>query len=512
MQNMGRVLIVAKKADASAFLLGFGENLSGDDDRWAKAIQGNVDLKSYAIDGQLTSIILSKNTKCDIVTATSVEEVNIVVSESLLTNNRFKLAIVDVEPGDKSGIELMMKLREILGDINVIAVIREEDKETARLLQVFNPDDVIIREVYRDAPTEFYQPQKETLVAKVREWIAPRRISIDPVSVQKKRWEFARGMRGITAMIPLSEQILSGPKGVVEKLVLTRKEDGRWAFFTIYPDPDGPPGSIILAFPTLHSNCPIRCRCCNMAAGDCGGLDDELVVFSEEEMEALLWVASSRPRFKSAMVSRGKKKITLMFLGKGEGLVFNLRNCISFVRRVTGQVGRLIKFMMSSVGSVIALETYIRDCLGVSLQHSFSLIYPFEDMRAEYMKGTKGQPIKRLIELYGDGIAEPTGEPVIVALPVFPGLNDQMKHAREIYRLFKGRWHQFRFVLMAGYGMAGVRNASEADVLAYQAKLKMAGVPGNLIGRRETFAEYENASLGRTISEGEAARRRSIKQ
>ncbi len=436
----------------------------------------------------------------EVTVAKTFGQANYEIARSIVSGQRFRLAILDFQIGDQSGVDFMLKLRAILGDINILLLASDQEKVATALGSTFMPEALILRRANPRQPTEFNSLQTKTLLKKVAEGVRLRRLCLDTPDVQLNGWRFAQNMRGISSARLLMSEFSDGPFGEVENMIFVLTSDGRQVSMAIKPDLTNRQ-SIVLEMPTAVG-CPIRCVTCKVHSQlNRFGQVMPCRVLTTDEMEALVFIAMSQSQaFKNLFRNNASAdSLTIFFIGSGDGLVFNLHNCMELVRRLIRKETPRISFMLSTVGSKSGLQEFILKYLSLPVRLSISLNYAFKEIRKKYMPGIKRLSPEELIALGGQ-VSDKTGEKVIISLPVFAGVNDRWADARELVRLFTDRWHQFEFVLLVGCpgSFPGRPDTTETDVDNFRLKLVRAGMPGELLSQRETFAAYSNAALAHT--------------
>jgi 23S rRNA (adenine2503-C2)-methyltransferase len=170
-----------------------------------------------------------------------------------------------------------------------------------------------------------------------------------------------------------------------------------------------------------------------------------------------------------------RERITnIVYMGMGEPFD-NLENVLSSLEVLSSDWGFAMsprRITVSSVGVIPGLKAFLErsEChLAISL-HS-----PFDEERESLMPVQKAYPLKDVLALLRS--SGPEGQRrVSFEYIMFGGLNDTLRHARELIRLLNGIRCRVNLIRFHPIPDTSLRSSTEEAMLAFEERLKAAGV------------------------------------
>ncbi|MDA8427342.1 MAG: 23S rRNA (adenine(2503)-C(2))-methyltransferase RlmN [Treponema sp.] len=170
-----------------------------------------------------------------------------------------------------------------------------------------------------------------------------------------------------------------------------------------------------------------------------------------------------------------RERITnIVYMGMGEPFD-NLENVLASLEVLTSSWGFALsprRITVSSVGVIPGLKAFLErsEChLAISL-HS-----PFDEERESLMPVQKAYPLKEVLSLLRT--SGPEGQRrVSFEYIMFGGLNDTLRHARELVRLLGGIRCRVNLIRFHPIPDTPLRSSTEEAMLAFEERLKAAGV------------------------------------
>ena len=129
-----------------------------------------------------------------------------------------------------------------------------------------------------------------------------------------------------------------------------------------------------------------------------------------------------------------RKNVCVSIMGMGEPSN-NLENITEFIERLDERYSIAI----STVGVISKLKKLVKKLKGNKrIELQFSLHFPWDELRAQYMPVARKNPLAKIIPLLEDFSRE-SPLPVCVNYTVFKGLNDGNKHVEALVKLIQGK-------------------------------------------------------------------------
>ncbi|HAO64613.1 TPA: hypothetical protein DCQ44_01370 [Candidatus Taylorbacteria bacterium] len=411
----------------------------------------------------------------DIVCAHDLASANKLVLESLETNNRFDVALVDYYISEEErGDVFAHRLINIVGDIKV--VIATSDFVTAAELTV-DVDGKLIK-------TTDWLHSPDTLVEKLESLLEWKRKSHYSVSHQIKRWIATESMGlGLIDLTFLTAEIIGkkGKHGRIEKIIGTRQSDRRSVVTVVYPEH---PGDEVIPI-SVHSTmgCTQRCKMCvhwHSHRDENGLVVPFIGPLTANEIVAQVYHSfnNSSRLLELFEGNKSKKTIKVNFTGEGDVLCDNLDNAATAIRRLSSiEYPWISSFTITSVGHADRLREYLDKYIDLPrVTHYWSANSLDPAKRDWLMPASKGQSLEELRDLHHE-ISVKTGRPVTTSFALFPGVNDRDEDVALTAEFFKD-WLDVPIKLMPGCpgSLKGYRDITTAEVKAFQRKLFAAGL------------------------------------
>lgn len=436
-------------------------------------------------------ILQGKYPDCEIVGVSSIEEATKKIIASLINNEPFNLAIVDLYLPGESGADFARRLIDIVQDINV--VIMTGAPNSLELLDIA-PDAVIIKSgnIY------------DTLIETTGRLMKPRRISTDSKIVRanwfratqyfsgrlseayikkfKLRSEDEKYFSGVSALRPFTQKIDIVEPGKEVEQIITKTKQGDWIATVIYYNKEVAPKKVNVVISSLIG-CPIDCGFCINPHIRKDGNGEPIKYkgkLSVDEIIAQVYHAMMSQRVKEAMAERSDIELVINIAGEGEPLL-NSNNCFEAIRhllKIRENKRPKISFIVTTIGIEKELEMFLNEYADLVPYVTFYWSLNFrEKMRKEHMPGTTKESVSRLKDLF-TRIAKISGIPVTVSWACFEGINriNITKEDAEFLADIIGSEGLLTGKLMAGIEdiLKGAKNTSKEAVINFG---KLLGVP-----------------------------------
>ena len=443
------------------------------------------------VDGNVTDMVYLQNILGDdytVVCSHDIQSANEAVSSSLRTGNRFDLIFIDFRVGSERGDDFARRVMDIMPEVNVVILTSHFDP-LAAISHQFQPDEIIIKGVKR-----------EDLILLVKKLVKPKRKRIYPPDVQKNLWRASQHLSGLNDLKFFTRSV-----GETEK-VTSFSCDNYWVNTVSYPKYPGDKDECLSLPMTI--GCTERCIMCRNWRNQ-KSISGKTVSFvrphTVNEMMASFWLGLIKTSLIDTFKDDINSGLVVNASGSGDGLVNNLDNYLTLVRHLSKIEKPKISFILTSVGE----EKQLRKLLiqsGIDWQRLrlyWSLNSPNFQTRGRMMPGPgkRKQSLEVLRDCYQD-FALMSGNPVTISVALFKYLNNKEQDAKEIARLFRGRWSYFRIKLMVGCpdSIHNIHNTDQGDVEEFTRNLIAAGVPRQVIRFREIFGKEDYSGCGNTLA------------
>jgi adenine C2-methylase RlmN of 23S rRNA A2503 and tRNA A37 len=343
--------------------------------------------------------------------------------------------------------------------------------------------------------------ERQTLTETVGGLIEPKRKVTDPLDVRINKWIATKDMFGINDLKPFTHVFIGGQEKQVEKIT-SSAIDRRWVNSVIYPEHPGD-NSIPCGVQTTLG-CPVGCLFCInwRTQKDKNGHSMRFVrrLTAGEMMSQVYQSMTTGQRLRNLFGFDSKVGLTVNFTGAGDGLVYNLHNCVLVIKQLAKIEKPQVSFIMTSVGSERQLQVYLdRYTYLPRVTHYWSVNFLNLRKRDLFMPGTKGQSLKNMRDLYAR-ISDRTGKMVTASFALFKGINNKEEDADKIASFFKNQ--PFKIKLMAGCpgSLNGVPDITNEEVATFHKMVVDAGIDPDRVRDRIIFGsgDGENSGCGRT--------------
>jgi 23S rRNA (adenine2503-C2)-methyltransferase len=434
-----------------------------------------------------TAILKRKN--FEVVGVSTVQEANKKVAESFMNDNEFVLALVDLHLGENSGAELGRRLIEIAG-LNVI-IVTAHPYPAASL--PYQPDAIIIKPYNID-----------TLLETVEQFLRPQHINLQPPDVKLNHWLATAGFSGFNDLQLHSRKIENSIPGInVEKIIGKSTRDESFVSSVIYHNQKVDDGVVNVALSSLLG-CPACCSFCKHWKTHKNSIGLPVVYkrsLSEGEIVGQAYLAMRSPRLVEALKKNSTKKLTFNFTCEGDGLVYNLDNCIRAIKQLKKITYPRVDFIITSIGSEESLRMYIQRYVNMQqIRHYWSVDSLNNSIRERLKPGTAGVSLERMRDSY-EIIATLSGTSVTVSWVLIKGINDSFKDAEAIAHFFKNRPFVIKLMSLVPDSLPGEKHATKRDVSRFHEYLDKLGLTD--VREREIIGSGINAGCGNTVEEWE---------
>ena len=231
--------------------------------------------------------------------------------------------------------------------------------------------------------------------------------------------------------------------------------------------------------------CPMGCGFCATGAS---GFKRNLT--AEEIVEQVLF-------FARYLKKHGGKKVTnVVYMGMGEPFL-NYDNVLDSIRMLNDKDGLNIgarKISISTIGVTQGIKKLAQENLQANL--AISLHAPNADLRSKLVPADKKYPLKDILRAVDDYIKK-TSRQVMFEYILLKGVNDTLKHARELAKLMQ---KPLRLVNLIAYNPTDQKDSrqkflppSSKDINRFKRILEQAGV---LVSQRYRFGRKIRAACG----------------
>lgn len=428
-----------------------------------------------------------------IITASTSEDANAIIanliSEAHNNNARrpIDVAIIDLNlRGPESGSDFGKRLFDIMRDCNII--IATGDKEAAKSLS-FEPDEILIKPF-----------NSRTVIDTVEEFIAPRRISVDPPEISLNCWLLTAGLTGINSLKHFSRDVSDDN---VEKMV-SRTSDGWYVSFVVYPPPKGNTKEINIGVACQIGCKPGGCKFCKVWKGLLkeGKPVTWIRDLTDREIISQFYdVMVHSKRVRAALANGSNTKINFNVTCGGDA-AYNLDNVCAALKQLIQVFGRLfddnrLNCIITTIGSEKSLMEYRRRYTNVPVTFYLSVVSLDERIRHRLIPGSRGQSLEKMfdsLEIIGDV----TGNVPSVSLTAIDNLTTRPENVELYKKCLAGRRIKAKVMMLVPGSLPGY-SASDVSVEKICKDLKEAGVKD--VRDREIFgSEYPVlAGCGNTI-------------
>lgn len=218
--------------------------------------------------------------------------------------------------------------------------------------------------------------------------------------------------------------------------------------------------------------CGLECKFCGSKRKKLWGLlsADEIVA------QALHGLMSYQTR--SIFEGDKEKIIDVNFTAQGDSVFNNLDNCCKAVEMLSGlAIGnrKLINsFIFTTVGHIKNLKRFLREYPDLPVKFYWSLNFPRQSQRDEFMPGTKAHPIKSLCEVF-EQIAL-AGKEVTASIILVNGINDTDEDIERLVNLLRGKPIRVKIMGLREVEMRGSRPVTKKDIKNYASRLQERGL------------------------------------
>jgi adenine C2-methylase RlmN of 23S rRNA A2503 and tRNA A37 len=401
----------------------------------------------------------------DTVACLNVEDANREVEKSILTGQRFNIAVVGLKIGDDSGAEFARRLIEIIGDINVIIISAVADKE---LFSLPAYDEVI-----------FYgQNAFETLSLLLKRLNKPIRNKCrGSKSIIVNRWRASGKLRGINSLKYLTQSI--SEDGRVEKFS-SLTSDHLWVTTNCYLSQDGARTKIGLS---SLVGCPGRCEFCSNHLhheNENGEPISFVRKLTVKEILAQFYRAILMEKVEASFRDNSKIGLTVNFTCSGDALAWNLENTVQSILQMAKIEHPKLSFVLTSVGSESSLRRFLRLLRKFTVlkdvYHYWSVNSLVKETREKHMPGAnQGQDLTKMRDLY-QMIAERTDKEVTASWIVIKGVTDRPEDAKTIAEFFNGRPFKLKIMALVDGSLKDAKEVTDDDAEAFKQLCIASGV------------------------------------
>ncbi|KKQ61139.1 MAG: Multi-sensor hybrid histidine kinase [Parcubacteria group bacterium GW2011_GWE2_38_18] len=436
----------------------------------------------------------------EVVEADSIERGNEIITASLIVGHHFNLALLDLHVHQRSGGEFGRRVIEIIGNINVAIITGQADMAA---MLTYRPDDAIIKPV-----------NLGTLLEVCQKLIKPLRRSANLPDVKLNLWLATKNLQGFESLFFHSRKIdTSRPDEEVEKITSRCILDGAFINTVIYRNKKVDKDVINVALSTLLG-CPGTCINCKNHRNrkNCNGKKAQFLrPLTEGEILGQAYLALNSPRVKRLFKKGSKVKLVFNLTCEGDGLVWNLDNCMRTFQQLSKITNLEVGFIITSVGSESAQLEYIRKYINIpNVRHYRSIDSLVGETRTQLKPGVPKelQRIRNCDEI----IAQMTNESVTISWVVMRGINDSIEDAKMIADFYGNRFLPdgrpiFRIKLMALVpgsldhvnGFDEAKGTTMEDVKRFRGYLRKEGIKDVRI--RDIIGLLINAGCGGCIVE-----------
>lgn len=449
---------------------------------------------------QVVMIVL-KSVGFEVVGVGSITLANEAISASLRERRFFNLAVLDLHVGLGSGGEFGRRLIEIIGNINVMVMTAHP--EPAALL-TYRPDSTVIKPVNLD-----------TLREESRKLLKPLRRQVDSIDVMLNHWLATSNLHGFESLKFHSSKVdTSKPGEDVEKITSIATLDGAYINTVLYNNKKVDKRVVNIALSSLLG-CLGQCVFCQNhrnrkdSDGCPAGYLRQLTV---GEIMGQAYLALNRPRVKRAFKKGSKLKLVFNLTCEGDGLVWNLDNCMRAFTRLSEITNLEISFIITSIGSESSLREFTRKYVNLPrTRHYRSIDSLVPKTRKQLKPGAAGESLKKLRDA-DEIIARITNEPVTISWALIKGVNDRPEDAAMIADFYGNRYLPdgrpiFRIKLMplvpgsldGVEGFEAVESTSPVDMKRFKRLLVKLGLKD--VRERDIVGLLINAGCGNTTVE-----------
>ncbi|KKR20811.1 MAG: putative dual-specificity RNA methyltransferase RlmN [Parcubacteria group bacterium GW2011_GWE2_39_37] len=445
-----------------------------------------------------------RNSGYEVVEADSIDLANQIITSSLITGVMFNLILLDLQmqllPQTKlwSGEEFGRRVIEIIGNVNVVVITGNADL-AARL--TYKPDDAIIKPV-----------NINTLLDSCKKLMKPERRRANPPDVMLNLWlstQYFQGFESLTFHSRRTDRTRPGEES--EKITSRCVLDGAFINTVIYRKKKGVVNISLSSLLGCPADC-VNCKNPRNRRNRYGHKVKFIRPLTEGEIIGQAYVALNSPKVKNFLKKGGKTKLIFNLASEGDGLVWNLDNCMKTFIQLSKITALDISFKITSVGSESALLEYIRKYINLPrVTHHRSIDSLLPETRFRLKPGTIKEPLTR-IRNCDEIIAQMTNQPVTISWVVMKGVNDSIEDARMIADFYGNRFLPdgrpiFRIKLMAlvpgsldhANGFDEAKGTTMEDVKRFRGYLKKEGVKDVRI--RDIIGMLINAGCGGCIVE-----------
>ena len=433
--------------------------------------------------------------------ANTIKIANKAIVNSLENNETINLILLDLNLGLDFGGDFGRKVKNIIGDINIIVQTAYPDWS---VMLTFTPDDTLVKSINGitliEACTNLMKPQRQRINPSVKETL--------------NRWVATQHLTGVESLKFHSHKLTEEKptKQWVEKITsITNK--GEFINTVIYANKEVARDDINIGLSSLLG-CPGLCLFCkhHRTRKNKEGISVAFLrQLSSHEIIGQVYLALLSPRLEEVFVENSQKKLVLNFTCEGDAFVYNLDNCMLAIKQLSTIPSLEISFIITSIGSISALNRYIEKYIDLpGIRHYWSVNCLDEKVRSKLMPGTeKLGSLKEMRDAYLK-IATRTKTPVTVSWIVIPNINNKLQDAEMIAKFFGDKFLEdgrpaFEIKLMPlvsknlneNTELQNIKTAA-ADVVNFGNTLKELHIK---IRKRPTMGVDINASCGQTIVE-----------
>lgn len=373
--------------------------------------------------------LMLKRVGYDVVCARTIQLANELVADSLREKKLFKLALLDLHVWDQSGGEFGRRIIDIIGNINVAIITANPDEASAL---TYLPDNVLIKPI-----------NSGTLLEMCAKLMKPLRNRIASSDVTLNHWIATQHFKGFESLKFHSRKMdVSNPNEDTEKITSVSSGDKAYINTVIYNNKEVDKDVVNIALSALLG-CPGRCAFCKNHLNRksiFGSKRSFIRQLTEDEIVGQAYLAMNSWRVKQAFIKNSKLKLVFNLTCEGDGLVWNLDNCMKAFRQLSEIPNLEVELIITSVGNEAKLLEFAEKYIDLpKTRHYRSINSLKKEVRRKLKPGVRDHSLEKIRDI-DYTIATKTNEPVTISWIVIKGINDQPEDAKMIKSFYGDRF------------------------------------------------------------------------